>query len=758
MKSKTLIIALLAGLVWQQEAYAQTNINAPDQSAANETAIYSKTGLFVVKIIVAGQQPAANEVASPGTTPAAAETNPPPAAPVAAAGVAPPEVAPAAAAAAETNPPAAPTATAEVAPATPAAAAPETAPAAPATAETAPVATAGAATNPPAAPAATAEAAPAAPAAAETAPVAAAGAETNPPAAPAATAEAAPAAPAAAAETNQVAAVAETNPPVVTAPVATETNQVAAVAETNPPVVTAPVAAETNQVAAGAATNPPAPKLVSIPVIQFQDVPITTAIENLARQAGINFLLDPKIGYGQPDQSGQIKPEPTLSVRWEDVTAEQALLALLDNYGLQLVEDPRTQIARITTRDPTAPPPLLTRVLQLKYSSVSNMVDAVQAALTDKRSKVLPDMRTSQLIVVATEKEQTAVSTLVEKLDKPTRQVLIETRLIEVSSNPSTVKGIDWSGTLAAQNIYYGNGILKNSSLSTTLIPGTPVTTTIGGRTITTTPASSESTEIDATPGNGGVTWNTASGFSPNIGFLNADGVHAVLSFLNQTFETQVISTPRIVTLDNEPATIAVTRAYPVFNTTAGTQGSPGGSQIQYTNLGTILIVTPRISANDYIWLKVAPQVSSLFGVATKTVASETYQADIFDFRQIDTQVLIPNGNTLVMGGLVKDSPNATYTKVPVLGDIPILGLAFRSENKSLDKDNLLIFITPTIVVESDFQPTKTDFLKSKPEPMAPPLNPDTAWESAKPSKLDWSNPWGNPESFFNSPEPAGTK
>jgi type II secretory pathway component GspD/PulD (secretin) len=335
---------------------------------------------------------------------------------------------------------------------------------------------------------------------------------------------------------------------------------------------------------------------------------------------------------------------------------------------------------------------------------------------------------------------------------------LIETRLIELSSNPRTVKGIDWSGTLEAQNFSYGNGVLKNSSLATTLIPGPPVTTTttFGGHTMTTitTPPSSESTRIDVTPGNGGMTWNTASGFSPNIGFLTADGVHAVLSFLNKSADAQVISTPRIVTLDNESATISVTRAYPVFNTTAGTQGSPGGSQIQYTNLGTILVVTPRISANDYIWLKVAPQVSSFFDTATKTVAGQIYQADIFDFREIYTQVLIPNANTLVMGGLVRDNPRASYTKIPVLGDIPIFGLAFRSESKSMEKNNLLIFITPTIVAESDFQPTRTDFLKSQPIAMLPPMNPDTAWDSAKPTKPDWSKP----ESFFNEPEPAGTK
>jgi len=358
--------------------------------------------------------------------------------------------------------------------------------------------------------------------------------------------------------------------------------------------VTTSTVTTTNETASAAKPQPS--ELPSIPLIQFQDVPITTAIENLARQAEINYLIDPKIGYGQPDQNGQIKAEPTLSIRWENVTAEQALMALLDNYGLQLSEDRKTQIARITAKDPTAPPPLITRVIQLKYASTSNMVDSVQASLTDKRSKVLPDVRTSQLVVVATEREQEALDALINELDKPTRQVLIETKLVEISSNPTTAKGVDWSGTLSAQNIYFGNGLMQGSSSTTAQIPGTPTTTTFsGGHTTTTTPSSSQQTTLNMVQGAGGIAWNTVSGFTPAIGFLNADGVHAVLSFLNATYDAQIVSTPRIVTLDNEMATIEVTMGYPVISLSGGTQNSSGSMSITYSNVGTILQVTPRI-------------------------------------------------------------------------------------------------------------------------------------------------------------------
>ncbi len=529
---------------------------------------------------------------------------------------------------------------------------------------------------------------------------------------------------------------------------ASASNETALAAESNAADTNSAVDTDvgTNNTTAGT-TNTNQAAAAEASTIRFQDIPITSVIENLARQAGINYLLDPKIGYGQPDQNGQVKPEPSLSLRWENITPEQALLAVLDNYGLQLIVDPKTKIAKITIKDPTAPLPLTTHVYQLAYASVSNMVFNVETALTDHRSKVVPDERTSELIVVATDKEQTDVAALIVKLDKPTRQVLIETRLIEISSNPSTSKGVDWTGTLQAQNISFGNGVLNagGTSSSTTTTPGVPVTTPPVGTHpgFTTIPTSTTTTTLASEPQNssnpGGFMYNTLTGITPSIGFLNADGVKATLSFLNQSSDAQVVSTPRIVTLDNEQATISVTRAFPIFATTAGTQGSPGGSSVTYSNVGIVLQVTPHISANDYIWMKVLPQVTSFYATVTKTIAGQINQADEFDSRVIDTQVLIPNATTLVMGGMVKDNPTASYTKVPILGDIPVLGYAFRSETKTMDKQNLLIFITPTIVKDTDFQPTVTEFMNSRPIKEKEPLNPNGAWDSGKPR--DWSDP-----------------
>ena len=400
-------------------------------------------------------------------------------------------------------------------------------------------------------------------------------------------------------------------------------------------------------------------------------------------------------------------------------------------------------------KDPLAPPLLITRVVQLQYASVSNMTEAVQSVLGDKRSRVIADARTSQLLVVATEPEQQSVDTLIAQLDKQTKQVLIETKLIEISSTPSSKRGVDWTSTLSAQNVTFGNGSL--SGQTTINSPGTPSVPVLGG--ITTTPASSQNTVLNLLQGNGGISASTVSGLIPTTGFLNADGVRAVISFLNASYDAQVVSTPRVVTLDNQTARIEVTRTFPILNITGGTQNSSGSSSVTYSNIGTILEVTPRISANDFIWLKVIPEVSSFFGNVNVTIAggsgnpSTSFPVPEFDRRRIESQVMIPNGNTLVMGGLVQDSPNASYSKVPFLGDIPGLGWAFHSETKNMSKDNLIIFLTPTIVRDTDFQPTPTTFLQSKPKTMRSPMNPHKPWDGAEP-ETGWNNPAPIPNEF----------
>lgn len=478
--------------------------------------------------------------------------------------------------------------------------------------------------------------------------------------------------------------------------------------------------ADTKPAEKAPAAAAPAPG-ATIPLIQFQDVPLTTAIDNLARQAGINYILDPKVGYGQPDERGQIKTQPNISIRWENLTAEQALNALITTYGLQLVSDTKTGIARVTVKDPAAAEPLVTKVIQLKFASPSNTVAAVTTVLNDKRSKVIADVRTSQLVVSATEKELEAAEKLVERLDTQTKQVLIEAKILETTLSPKSNKGFDWSGTLSAQTFKLGNGSTYIEGLEPTAPTITPDTVNGGPPTVT--------------PGFGGalsgvladpkVLYNTASGFNPATTFLNADGVSTVLSFLNQSGDTKVVSEPRMVTLDNQKATIDVGLLYPIVNVQASTANTTGGSEISYTNLTINLDVTPRIAANNFIELKVQQGVLRLGPTFASKVAGEDNVVDSFLTRKLDTTVLIPSGNTLVMGGLIQDENRTKNVKVPLLGDIPGLGLLFRKDTKELDRQNLTIFITPTVVQDSDFQPAQSTYLKTTGEEK---ISEDWSW------------------------------
>lgn len=547
-------------------------------------------------------------------------------------------------------------------------------------------------------------------------------------------------------------------------------------AQTNAPVADAPPPAPE------AATPSNAQPDAIIPLIVMDDVPLTDAIRNLARQSGRNYMLDPKIAFGQVGPDGKATPQPSVSIRWENITAEQALTALLDNYTLQLVEDPKSKIARISTKDPAALPPLSTEIIQLKYASPSNVVANIQSILSDKRSKVMPDNRTSQLVVVATESEMVDVVKLIERLDTKTKQVLIEARLLETLVNPTTSKGVDWSGTLKAQHVSYGNGVTsgtigqtsdnsssqntsgnksKNSgNTSLTKTPGTDVIPPVGGAGGTTTSASDITTTdssgksalassassglassgvsslLNSMIGNGGLSVDTARGFNPATFFLNADGVNLVLSFLNTYSETKVISSPRTVTLDNETSTIEVGTLYPIVNTSAGTSQTAGGSSISYSNLTVSLKVTPRISANNYVKLSVSPRVVRLGSKVDSVVGNQVNSVASFNTREIVTSVMIPSGNTLVMGGLIEDSIQLGNTKVPLLGDIPVLGYLFRSDTKSRTKSNMTIFLTPTIVEEEDFQPTKSTFLKT-PVPVKDSVEDGdwSAWDSGKPKQ-----------------------
>lgn len=469
--------------------------------------------------------------------------------------------------------------------------------------------------------------------------------------------------------------------------------------------------------------------------LKYDDIELIELIKSLAVQADLNVLFDPAVIQQQPaadpndpNAVGAAPQRIVPAFRMTNVTAKQALEAILENYKMQMIHDPKTNTYRVTNKTTEQLDPVFTRIVTLKYTAPTNLTEVLLAVVSPpgspSRGSVTAYNRTQQLIITATEDQWDMVNQLLDQLDTPARQVLIESNILETSRNPQTLRGIDWSGTLQNQNFGFGNGRVEGTITETR--PGATTTTTEtlpSGRTRTTqTTANNAIAEtLTSTIGglNPGLSLNTRSGLSPSVAFLNADGVRGVLSFLNSDTETEVIATPRAVMMDGDTARLEVTRAFPIFEITPGSAQSPAGATITYTNMGTILEVTPVVQANDNISLHVIPEVSNIDGQDSQTINGTLNQANIYAIRRIETHVMVPSGFTLVMGGLINDTKTTGNTKVPLFGDIPGLGWAFRRQSKIQRKQNLMIFITPTIIETQHFQAPQTDFLHGVNQPTA---------------------------------------
>lgn len=225
-----------------------------------------------------------------------------------------------------------------------------------------------------------------------------------------------------------------------------------------------------------------------------------------------------------------------------------------------------------------------------------------------------------------------------------------------------------------------------------------------------------------------------------------------MLSFLNTDADTRSISFPRTVALDGIKTEIKVVQNIPIFEQqqSAPAAGASQGLATVLPNydkrvngtilneVGVKLTVLPRIAGPTNVLMELRPEISSVDAqVATDTLDGQVSTSPIFDRRSIVTEAAVPSGYTLVLGGLETDNTIKNATKVPILGDIPGLGSFFRSNSKSHSKDTILIFVTPTIICDADFQPGKSQFLKRQ-STLASEA-PEGPWDSAKP--YDWTKP-----------------
>ena len=259
------------------------------------------------------------------------------------------------------------------------------------------------------------------------------------------------------------------------------------------------------------------------------------------------------------------------------------------------------------------------------------------------------------------------------------RQVDLEVEIYEVALNDSSQLGVNWS--------YLADTL--NTSFNT--IPG-QIGLGTGGGLIVQTPV------FGTPPGDPGIRIQHQRG-----------NLSAVLDALKQQGNLKVVSTPRLRTLNNQPAVVRVGQDMPVFiRQVTQAPGNPPvittNETIQTITVGTVLSITPQISGDGLITLDITPAVSRL--VRTDTSATGQTNAPVIDIRQSSSIVRVRDGATVIMGGLVQDSSTSTHRKIPVLGDIPLLGKAFSGEYKTVERTELVFFLTPRIIKDVVTEPS----------------------------------------------------
>ncbi|MBU1871250.1 MAG: hypothetical protein KKH80_00390, partial [Candidatus Omnitrophica bacterium] len=287
-------------------------------------------------------------------------------------------------------------------------------------------------------------------------------------------------------------------------------------------------------------------------------------------------------------------------------------------------------------------------------------------------------IRTNTLIMTDTKTNLNKIAKVVGELDRITPQVLIEARIVETTLNDTDKLGIKWTVS----------GTVQGSGRPTTF----PFATD----------SNSKYLPDDILAPN---KLPDVAGSLFKLGTLDASGTTAVLDMLFTTTDSEMLSNPRIVTLDNKPAVIEVVTLDPTpqwsYNKDTNDYVMTNYRQEKY---GIILKVTPQINKLGYVTLNLEPEVSEW--LRDKTLAGGSgLSVDLpVIYRQTtSTTVMVKDGNTLVIGGLIKNKTTDTVQKVPFLGDIPILGMFFKHRTKTVEKKDLIIFITPKILTIQDY-------------------------------------------------------
>ncbi|NTW98481.1 MAG: hypothetical protein HGB35_00795 [Geobacteraceae bacterium] len=298
--------------------------------------------------------------------------------------------------------------------------------------------------------------------------------------------------------------------------------------------------------------------------------------------------------------------------------------------------------------------PRKSQVFELSYVKADEMLSVIKNYLTPELGAIEINKPSNQLILTDTAAKLKELADIIKQLDRKQKEVLIEARIVQVVLKDEFKMGIDWDAIvknahgLELKTNWGGTGTLRTSSLA--------------------------------------------------IGTLSDDNYRAVLEALGNANKTHMLSNPRIAVLNNEEAKILVgsTKPYVTTQTTTPSTGPVTVSEeVKFIDVGVKLVVTPIVHPDNFITMKIRPEVSS---AATSITTGQNNVIPIVDKSEVETTVRVKDGVTIVIGGLIKDENSRGESKVPLLGDIPVVGSAFKSTSRSKEKTEIVIFLTPKII------------------------------------------------------------
>ncbi len=413
--------------------------------------------------------------------------------------------------------------------------------------------------------------------------------------------------------------------------------------------------------------EPPEESLDTIAVSQpgnvtldLRDADIRNVLRILAYKSGINIVAGPEV-------------VGLITIQLKDVPWQRALDVILSTYGYGY--DRKGNIITVTTIENlkkrredaqllAEQEPLATRTFTLNYAKASVVIASIEKMKTE-RGSINFDERTNTLIVRDTSGNVDLIGEVIATLDTTTPQVLIEAKVIETTLTNTENLGIDW--------------VLK-ATLSGTKRPNVfPFTPHSSNKYLPTDIPAAASSEF-------------------TYGTINFNQFQAVLELLKSRSDTDILSNPRIVTLDNQKAKITVGTQYPIPTYTYNEQQARlQVSGWEYKDIGIIFEVTPHVNQAGYVTLDIEPTVTDILDFVTV----ENTQLPRLSNETAKTQVMIKTGETLVIAGLIKDKLTDTKKKVPLLGDIPVLGRLFQKSEETKTKTDLIIFLTPHVITSN---------------------------------------------------------